>query len=722
MDLSLIYSKTSKGMRVLAGKSRALPSNLMRALSLIDGKSTVSAILAQSDNFTEQELSLAFTQLENEGYLKVLKTSDPDLLWQEQETFSTMEVSEVSVEEFLKIKSESEGRGREEAAAQAEKEAEAKEAAARKIREAAEIKAREDAERRVREEVEAKVKTEAERKAKEAAEAHARAEAERVAKEYAERRAREETAAKAREDVERRAREEAEAERKAREEAEAQAAAERRAREEAEARAQAEHEAREEAAAKAREDAERKAKEETKARVKAEAERKAKDLAQARAQATAERKARKAAEAERKHEARMQATAGMREQPRSKLRIPRIDMRKLARIATALTVSAVVLLLFALYFVNLGGLIPVEKLASDKIQEPVTIGSMHAALWPTPHFVLEGVAVGSAPEIKIGAIRVLPVLGTLFEDSKTLHGLEIDSLSVPQESLGKVLQWLEASRGTGKLQLGHVTLRNAAVRDLQLPAFDADIMLDAADRFTGATLKSTDGKLSAHITPRGDRLEADISAAAWRLPIGAALVFDDLHATAVASRKGIKIVELDGRIHGGTVTGSATLGWDGPWTVTGELALANASLSGITQVFTTDIALTGDLAMKASYSAKSNALSSLLDKPTIKAGFTCRDGSIGNVNLAHIMVQDARDSGENLTRFDKLSGSVDLVDGHYQFRQLKLIGRQLSADGDIAMAANKALSGSINADMAVQSRQFHARLRLTGNLKQPRLK
>src|SRR5689334_2165528 len=102
MDLSVIYSKTGKGMR--ASRSRALPSHLNRALALIDGQSTTRAILAQTEHFSEQELTTALSQLEAEGYIKALRSSDPDLSWQEEESFSTMEVSEVSVEEFLKIK------------------------------------------------------------------------------------------------------------------------------------------------------------------------------------------------------------------------------------------------------------------------------------------------------------------------------------------------------------------------------------------------------------------------------------------------------------------------------------------------------------------------------------------------------------------------------------------------------------------------------------------
>jgi hypothetical protein len=468
-----------------------------------------------------------------------------------------------------------------------------------------------------------------------------------------------------------------------------------------------------------RADAERKVKEEAEA--KAAAERQAKHEAEARAKAEAEAKAKQEA-------ARLTAERTVQEEAEApsapKPRKAPINIAKLTSIAAVSVLAAVSLLLVTLYFINLSGIIPIEKLASDKIHETVTVGSMRAALLPTPHFVLEGIKVGGAEDVKIGAVRVFPVIGTLFEDSKILRRLEIDSMTVPQESLDKVMKWMGASRGPGKLRLSHVSLRNnqVVVQGLQIPPFDAEIRLDASDQFEGATLKSGDGKLSAELTPNSDRLEATITAAGWQPPIGAMLVFDELNAKLIASRKGIKIVDIGGRIYGGAINGNGTVAWDGPWTVAGEFTLSNASLSAISQAFGTDIVLTGDLDMKANYSAKANDLPSLLNKPTIKGSFTCRDGSVGSIDLARIVVQDTRGSSENLTRFGKLSGSMDLADGYYRFRQLKLVGGQLSAGGDIDLAPDKNLSGKISAEMAVQSRRFHAKLSLSGNPKKPQLK
>ena len=127
--------------------------------------------------------------------------------------------------------------------------------------------------------------------------------------------------------------------------------------------------------------------------------------------------------------------------------------------------------------------------------------------------------------------------------------------------------------------------------------------------------------------------------------------------------------------------------------------------------------------MKASYAAQSNSLPTLLDKPSIKADFSCLDGSVGGADLVRLLLEGRKrgSGGEKATPYTNLTGNMALTDGHYQFRQIKLAGKQLSASGEADMTPNKALSGKITADFAVKSRKLHGQLTLSGTLKQPQL-
>jgi len=105
MDLTVIYSKTSKGSRLRSTFFGGLSSQLKRVLALIDGKSNVRHILAQLDDVSEHKLTLDLTQLENDGYIKqVPLTVSED--WLRVSIFSPMVVEEFSYVEEIEAKAE----------------------------------------------------------------------------------------------------------------------------------------------------------------------------------------------------------------------------------------------------------------------------------------------------------------------------------------------------------------------------------------------------------------------------------------------------------------------------------------------------------------------------------------------------------------------------------------------------------------------------------------
>lgn len=302
MSLSAkIYSKTGKGSRALSSKSRQLSSNALKILSCIDSKTDTVKILAQLEKLSEAEFSTLVSQLETDGYIRLLSNSD----WEFGDTSfdyrTGVVVDELSAEDFFAMATEPEPNA---GAKAAEIEAVSAKPVSKEpsADELAEMEARLNAERQAQEEEEA------------------RAIAEKIAKREAERIVQEETQRKARQEAERQAREEEEqakaeafalvkaqesakleAERKAMEEEEARRQAEEAVRLRAEEAARQEK-ARQEEQRLAREEAERKARDET-ARLKAEAD------ARARAEKAARQEAERIAREEAKRKEREEKVA-----------------------------------------------------------------------------------------------------------------------------------------------------------------------------------------------------------------------------------------------------------------------------------------------------------------------------------------------------------------------------------------------------------------------------
>lgn len=74
----------------------------MRVLLQIDSKSNAGVILAALENFTEQELTQILTQLLDGGYIRIIADDVMKEFFTDSGIASTIDVVEISAEEFLK--------------------------------------------------------------------------------------------------------------------------------------------------------------------------------------------------------------------------------------------------------------------------------------------------------------------------------------------------------------------------------------------------------------------------------------------------------------------------------------------------------------------------------------------------------------------------------------------------------------------------------------------
>jgi hypothetical protein len=69
MDKKTIYSKTGKGVLEIKSKAGKLARDLVRVLTLIDGKSNVAELISKS-RLSDADMNRSLSQLSNGGYIK----------------------------------------------------------------------------------------------------------------------------------------------------------------------------------------------------------------------------------------------------------------------------------------------------------------------------------------------------------------------------------------------------------------------------------------------------------------------------------------------------------------------------------------------------------------------------------------------------------------------------------------------------------------------------
>ena len=679
-----------------------------------------------------------------------------------------------------RLRAEAEARVRAELEAKAKREAEARlraEAEAR-VRAEAEAKAKRDAEARAKAEAEArakaeaKVKEEAAAKIRREAEAKAKAEVEARVKIEAQTRARKETAEKAQAEERRKKEETAlsalfEEEAIAKIEAEASAKAEMKLEEEgdtimriqAEKRLQAEIEAqlkageveqikaKEEGEEKFRREARAKAEEETWAKAEAEirasiketskkevkekpewmeeAEKeeekrkiKERDDFEAKERTKAEEKARAEAEASRAAKAKGKAEEEAKE--RAEAKRTKAGKKPFNRKPAAIGVAVLFAAALSLHqFIPFNAYIPaIEKLAAETLHEPVTINSLHITLLPSPQVKLEGFTIGKLKDIKIETVRVSG-LDLVLGGSTTLDNVELDTTALEQDALARIASWGKTAGSAPALQIGRVNFRNVrlALKNIPLAPLQGEISLSKDGTFQKASLRTSDGKISAQVIGKGQQYEVTISVKSWQSPIGPELMFDYLDAQGVATRDGMQLNNIDAKLYGGSAKGAAAIKWDNGWGLSGDFDAKELELRPVIVIFARNFIASGTLDSKGHYTMQAQTPEKLFEAPRVESSFSINKGSLNNMDLTRALQAPSKDGVRGgKTLFAEFSGNLLYGSGGYQFKNMRLVSGPLSATGSAEISPDNQLAGRINVELKSGATFIKNSFTVSGNL------
>jgi len=361
----------------------------------------------------------------------------------------------------------------------------------------------------------------------------------------------------------------------------------------------------------------------------------------------------------------------------------------------------------------------VERLATEHIKEPVTIGSMKVSILSGFSMNLENVRLGTTQDVKIDRVTLSPELGSVFGSVKVVRKIDIDSVTVAQEALPRLPKWMDAALADKSVQVDRVSIRNIKVEStaVPLPNFDADLKLNEEGGIQHARL--SDGKIDIDLTPRNNEVEITVSAnKGWVSPLGPKVEFTDFSAKAVASHNQIRVSEFSALLYGGAAKGTATINFGGPWSLEGEISTERINLQEMMPAFTSAAKSSGQLESRFRYSMQSPELASLFNQPRVDGNFTIRKGDLDGVDLVRALQMGGRENVQGgATRFEEITGTMALANERFQFRNIRLASGLLSATGGFEVAPSNDISGRTFVELKSQAAQIRGNFNINGSLK-----
>jgi uncharacterized protein involved in outer membrane biogenesis len=345
---------------------------------------------------------------------------------------------------------------------------------------------------------------------------------------------------------------------------------------------------------------------------------------------------------------------------------------------------------------------PVEEAASKALGAPVKVGGLAVFLLPWPHLTVSDVDVGGGA-IRLHKAVAHPALGSMFSAPRHLTGIELEKLDITAAGVG-LLQGLaeQPSTGPAPVTIGKLTAKgvNVALAAGPLPGIDATVELGAGNLPRSALLATSDGKARLAATPDGEGWKLEFTAADWSLPMGPPLKFDQLKASGRVERASLSLPAIEAGLYGGKVTAKLDVAWEKGYQVAGDARVEGLDIAPLLQVLKLKAALAGRLGASGPFRARAAKPEALADALQAEFAFKVADGVLNGFDLAHAaqnLVKAGHSGGQ--TRFDQLSGNVQVAGRAVRLKNLKVASGALDARANVDVSAAKQLSGRIEVDL-----------------------
>jgi hypothetical protein len=330
--------------------------------------------------------------------------------------------------------------------------------------------------------------------------------------------------------------------------------------------------------------------------------------------------------------------------------------------------GAVVLLAAAIavpFLVPMSHFIPeLERIASARLKQPVSIDELRLHLVPTPKLAAAGISIGRRADVRIGELEIVPELLSFVSGGprsvRIIRAARVE-LQPPVLRAGRKLP---KGQGGEPILVKRVLLEQVRLHHAQwkLPQLDADVELDEGLGRVQVLLQSRDGAL--------------------RVQVQASLRGEELELSSV-----------EGELYGGTIAGSVRARLGNQKEVAGKATLAGVDLVPLQQAFGKAASLSGRLKAEGIFATTSDGL--VLDAP-----FEVHGGAYQGVDLSRAGDSADPPAQGGVTPFEELTGMLEVRGSQVRLSRLCVRSPKMVAGGSVEIGPERALSGRLDVSVA----------------------
>jgi len=362
--------------------------------------------------------------------------------------------------------------------------------------------------------------------------------------------------------------------------------------------------------------------------------------------------------------------------------------------------------------------VKVEGALSRWLHDDVSIASAKFRLVPTPHLLVENVAVGRLLDAKAvsGKIYLDPL--SIFGSKLSINKLEFSEVTVSADAVRRIPTW---GNPEGKDEIGAVT--NIVLNNVRMevkPALDpftADLQFDRKGEFRGAHVAAPTWTLN--LKPGEGGIDLDLDLRNFNIPAPIPVTVSSATLKGKWTGNTIVVPEFDGTAMEGKVNGTLKVSWDSGVRVESDLSLARANAKNLVGTFTKDISVTGRLDGNFQVASEGPSADTVFNSPRTTGKFRIVEGSVSNIDLVAVMQSDAAGSRAGVTKFAELTGEYSGAEHRAAYKNINLQGGVLRGNGSFEIGQGSALAGRATLEIRSQVAQDRGAFNVTGTVGRP---
>lgn len=200
---------------------------------------------------------------------------------------------------------------------------------------------------------------------------------------------------------------------------------------------------------------------------------------------------------------------------------------------------------------------------------------------------------------------------------------------------------------------------------------------------------------------------------------GQSLTFDQIQSHVVLGPRQVEMSGLRVELYGGGLTGELNVKKEHSL-LNGKFAAHDINMSPLVKALTNEVLFSGRLDSEAKFSMSLDRLDSFPENLVLAGNFHLRNGVLSKVDLAQAVSSSRKsDVKGGVTRFDDLSGAINVNASGYHFRAIKISSGSLKADGGVDITPTLQLRGALDVDMKGTAGLVSMPVVISGTLNDP---